>query len=597
MRYGPRWKGGFASRASKSEMISRRQLGWGLVAAAAVLMLGRVLALLVADHAWYAALGASPLWREKVYDLAIIHLASAVFAGLFALLNLYAIRRSIVSLAFPRRLGNVEFGEEVPERALDRAAFLLAVLVAIVMAFVVPDWQRLAALRLGTTFGESDPFFQMDLSFYTAWLPLETAVYVWALTLLVLVSALVIILYALTPSLRWQGRTFHVSARARRHLSVLACFFLFTMAWSYRLDGYELLISGSGPNRMFSYVDHQWLLPAYLSLSIGTVAAAVLVFVSGWMGRIRAGFFTISAVLIFSIALDLILPSVTQRLAATETPTAHERPYSATRAAFTARAYNLPRGNTSAVPHEVTRFSSFADSAKIARVMTLARDSALVYPGAYGAALVRGVRNAAAPTLGSGLRRLVHAWAEQRLDLLWSDFPNDTRIARNRDVRQRVRSLFPIFAQGSQVPPAYLGDTLTWVLELYSASSTYPLSKHFVLAGEELSYFRHSGTALVNSMTGRVTVVPSPSADPIAASWRTRFPENIRAGSADLLDALTATPRAAAPIAGNMTTSPSDTAFRAEVTRLYLRMRGALAAGDLKSFGAAYDSLGALIAR
>src|SRR5215212_6048314 len=168
-------------------MTSRRRLAWALAAAAAVLFFGRVLALLYADSAWYTALGAAPLWREKIHDLAVIHLTSAVFAGLFALVNLYAIRRSIVSLAFPRRLGNVEFGEEVPERTLDVAALVLAIAAAVVMSFVVPPWPQLAALRAGPTFGESDPFFQMDLSFYTTWLPLETALYVWMLTLLVLV--------------------------------------------------------------------------------------------------------------------------------------------------------------------------------------------------------------------------------------------------------------------------------------------------------------------------------------------------------------------------------------------------------------------------
>jgi hypothetical protein len=92
-------------------MTSRRRLAWALAAAAAILFFGRGLALLYADSAWYIALGASPIWHEKVHDLAVIHLASAVFAGSFALVNFYAIRRSIVSLAFPRRLGNVEFGE------------------------------------------------------------------------------------------------------------------------------------------------------------------------------------------------------------------------------------------------------------------------------------------------------------------------------------------------------------------------------------------------------------------------------------------------------------------------------------------------------
>ena len=92
-------------------------------------------------------------------------------------------------------------------------------------------------------------------------------------------------------------------------------------------------------------------------------------------------------------------------------------------------------------------------------------------------------------------------------------------------------------------------------------------------------------------------LVPAPSPDPIAMAWRARFPSNFRAGAPDILDALTATPRipAASYVAGG--SAATDSVFRSEVTRLYLRMRGALAAGDLKAFGAAYDSLGMLVGR
>ena len=231
---------------------------------------------------------------------------------------------------------------------LDRAAFILAAAVALVMSLFVPSWDKLAIVRLAPRFGEMDPFYQMDIGFYIGWIPLETAVYVWCLTLLVLVGALVIALYALTPSLRWHRGSFHVSVRVRRHLAVLASLFLLTMAWSYRLDGYELLVEGSGSDGMFSYVDHQWLIPAYVSLTVATVAASALVFLSGWLGQVRAGFFTISAVLIFAVALDLILPSVVRRLADVDVATANQRPYEATRAAFTSRAYGLPRGSREA---------------------------------------------------------------------------------------------------------------------------------------------------------------------------------------------------------------------------------------------------------
>lgn len=588
-------------------MIPRRRLAYGLALAAAILFFGRALALIYAEYAWYNALGAVALWRERTYDLFAIHTVSAVFGGLFALVNLSAIRRSIISLAFPRRLGNVEFGEEVPRRILDGAAFVLSAAVAIVMAFMVPRWERLAMLRLRTTFGESDPFYQMDLGFFTSWIPLERAVYVWCLTLLVVVSALVAGLYALTPSLKWHGGAFHVSARARRHLSILAALFLVTMAWSYRLDGYALLMHGSGPEGMFSHVDHQWLIPAYLSLSIGTLAAAALVLLSGWTGRMRAGFFTISAVLIFSITLDLVLPGVVRRLAGGGAANSRERPYVATRAAFTARAYGVPReadrtarfGNAPfsppAAPQEVRRFSTFADSARVARAVTAAGDSVLVYPGASGAALVGRGHGIAAPRLGHGITRLAHAWSEQRLDLAWSDRPADTRVARRRDVRERIGALMPLYAQGNHIAPVYVGDTLVWLLELYSASDSYPLARRYTLAGEERSYFRHSGTALVNSMTGRLTVVPALGPDPIAMAWRARFPANIRAGNRDLLDAVTAAPTSSGGFPTPAIIPATDSAYHSEVTRLYSRMRGALSAGDLAGFAAAYDSLGAVI--
>src|SRR6266705_2149458 len=108
-------------------MTPGRRLLIGLAAAAAVLLLGRALALVYADYAWYDALGARPLWAEKAADITAIRVFSSAFAGLFALVNLFSIRRSIVSLAFPRRLGNVQFGEAVPARYLDRSVVALSV--------------------------------------------------------------------------------------------------------------------------------------------------------------------------------------------------------------------------------------------------------------------------------------------------------------------------------------------------------------------------------------------------------------------------------------------------------------------------------------
>jgi uncharacterized membrane protein (UPF0182 family) len=578
-------------------MNRRRRVAVGLVVAAALLLIGRGTAVAYTDFAWYRALGAVPLWRERAYDVISLHALSFVCAGFFAFANLSAIRRSIVSLAFPRRMGNVEFGEAVPGRYLDRAVVILSLAIATAMSFVVPPWPQLALVRADPRFGERDPFYQNDLGFYIASLPLESRAYAWTLTLLLLVSLVVISLYALTPSLRLHEGVFRVSVYVRRHLAALASLLLVLMAWSYRLDGFKLLTQGSGPDGMFSYVDHQWLIPAYLSLSVGVVAAAALVLASGWTGQLRLSFFTISGVLIFSVALDLILPSAVRRMSSAGELSDRQRPYEATREAFTRRAYSPPTGDgrNSSPPGEVTRFVAYADSARIRALVNAARPGILVYPGAHGAAIALNGRAVPAPQLGTGLQRLAHAWSERRLDLAWGSLPANARIVSNRDVRSRARALAPVFTQGSNVPAMFFADTLVWIVELYSASTRYPLSRHYVIAGNEWSYFRHAGTMLINSRTGRALIVPPVAVDPIAAAWRTRFPELFRAGSRDILDALT--PYPAAPAVRAAAHPSADSAFRSDVSRLYARMRAALAVGDLKAFAAAWDSLGTVVGK
>src|SRR5947207_6450634 len=260
---------------------TRRRLLIGVVIAAAVLVGGRAASALYADYTWYAALGAAPLWSERVGDLLLIYGIGSVIAVLIAFLNLSALGRSIGVLTLPRRLANVEFGEAVPRKYIDRFALVLSVAIAAALTPALPDWTLLALARLGVSFRETDPYFQHDLAFYTTWLPFEKAAYSWATLLTVTVSIVVVILYSLTPGLRWERAGLRMSVRVRRHLSVLAALLLLITVWSYRLQSYDLLIRGSGEEGFFSYVDHQWMLPGLLLLSIATAAAAITVLLSG----------------------------------------------------------------------------------------------------------------------------------------------------------------------------------------------------------------------------------------------------------------------------------------------------------------------------
>ena len=574
-------------------MRPRRRLLIGVVIAAVLLVGGRALSLLYADYAWYGAMGAGPLWSERAGDVLLIYGMGWVVAVLLSFINLSALGRSIGSLTLPRRLANVEFGEAVPRKYLDRFAFILSVAIAAALTPALPSWPLLALARLPVNFRESDPYFRHDLGFYTTWLPFEKALYSWAMLLVVSVSVLVVILYSLTPGLRWERAGLRMSAHVRRHLSVLAALLLMITMWSYRLESYDLLIRGSGEQGVFSYVDHQWLLPGLLLLSMATAAAAITVLLSGWTGQLRTSFVAVTVIVILSVTVQEIVPLIVRRFTPTTLQATRERPYVATRAEFTRRAYALNTSSNAALSKSAVSAALDSVSASAAGQQLLRQDS-LAYPGARGLVVVSDAQlDVAGPRLGDGLSRLGYVWAYQSFDLLSDSIPRRARLITVRDVRSRVHQLAPIFAHGSMVEAMFHADTLYWKIELYSASSNYPLSQHFVLAGEDRSYFRHASTALVNARTARVMIAADPEPDPISQAWTTAFPNSADYRAPGIARELTTGPWEPVSAEEGVAT---DSTFRASVTRLYNRMRAALAAADLKAFGIAYDSLGALIA-
>src|SRR5215210_7304724 len=573
--------------------MPRRRLLIGVVIAAALLVGGRAVSTLYADYTWYTAMGATPLWTARAGDLLLIYGIGSVVAVFVAFVNLSALGRSIGTLTLPRRLANVEFGEAVPRKYLDRFAFILSLGIAAAVMPALPGWTSLELARLGVRFRESDPYFQRDLGFYTTWLPFEKSVYAWAMLLIVGVSIVVVGLYSLTPGLRWERAAVRMSVRVRRHLSALAGLLLLITMWSYRLESYDLMIRGGGEQGVFSYVDHQWLLPGLLLLWIATAAVAITVLLSGWTGQLRTSFVAVTAIVLLSISIQEVVPLLVRRLTPNEVQMVRERPYVATRADFTRRAYDssVATGDASGTSTVSAMLDTVGTSVPAQQLL---RQDSLVYPGARGVVVVIDPQlDVAGQRLGEGMSRWAYAWASQWFNLLADSVPRRARLVSTRDARNRIRALAPVFAQGSGFEPMFHADTLYWKIELYSASSNYPLSQHLVLSGEERSYFKHAATALINARTARVMIAADPSPDPISLAWMTRFPNSADYRAPGIARELTTTPWepvASAPIAS------SDSAFKAAVTRLYNRMRAALAAANLREFGIAFDSLGALIA-
>jgi uncharacterized membrane protein (UPF0182 family) len=129
--------------------------------------------------------------------------------------------------------------------------------------------------------------------------------------------------------------------------------------------------------------------------------------------------------------------------------------------------------------------------------------------------------------MGGFLRRILISF--ERGDLAKVPFSDDvnaeSRLLIRRNVRERVAALAP-FLTFDQDPYMVVGEDgrLTWVMDAFTSSDSYPYSTHYAVDGQTINYMRNSVKAVVDAYDGTTTFYVFDSEDPILAAWRGIFP-------------------------------------------------------------------------
>jgi uncharacterized membrane protein (UPF0182 family) len=125
------------------------------------------------------------------------------------------------------------------------------------------------------------------------------------------------------------------------------------------------------------------------------------------------------------------------------------------------------------------------------------------------------------------LRRVLIAF--DRGDLAKLPFSDDvnaqSRLLMRRTVRERVTALAP-FLTFDQDPYIVLGEDgrLSWILDAFTQSGSYPYSTHYSVDGQPINYMRNSVKVVVDAYDGTTTFYVFDSQDPILAAYRAIFP-------------------------------------------------------------------------
>jgi uncharacterized membrane protein (UPF0182 family) len=133
--------------------------------------------------------------------------------------------------------------------------------------------------------------------------------------------------------------------------------------------------------------------------------------------------------------------------------------------------------------------------------------------------------------MGGFLRRVLLAF--DRGDVAKVPFSDDinadSRLLMRRNVRDRVAALAP-FLTFDQDPYIVVGDDgrLSWIIDAFTSSDTYPYSTHNNLAGDEVNYVRNSVKVVIDAYDGTVTFYVFDGTDPLVTAWRRIFPGMFR---------------------------------------------------------------------
>jgi uncharacterized membrane protein (UPF0182 family) len=137
--------------------------------------------------------------------------------------------------------------------------------------------------------------------------------------------------------------------------------------------------------------------------------------------------------------------------------------------------------------------------------------------------------------LGGFLRRII--LATDRGDLGKLPFSDDvtpqSRLLMRRNVRERVATLAPFLTYDSD-PYIVLGDDgrLSWMMDAFTVSDTYPYSTHYHLGNDLINYMRNSVKVVIDAYDGTTTFYVFDNDDPIIAAYRGIFPSLFKDASA-----------------------------------------------------------------
>jgi uncharacterized membrane protein (UPF0182 family) len=308
------------------------------------------------DVLWFREVGFSDVFWSILRTKVLLGIAFglAFFVLLYA--NLWIVRR--ITPRYRALTPEQEVIERYRMQFEPYIRWLLPLFALVIAVFVgigvTGQWQTYLLWRNGSglTFGNPEPLFDRDPSFYVFSLPWLKFMQGWLFSALVGVTLLTALAHYLWGGIRPQAPAIgeKVSPQVKAHLSVLLGLIMLTKAWGYYLGQFDLLTSTRGVVVGASYTDVNAQLPALRILVFIAIACAILFLVNirlrGWALPVIA----VGLLALVSIIAGAAYPAFVQRFRVDPQEFQREQPFIVDNIEATRRAFQLDGVTTQARP-------------------------------------------------------------------------------------------------------------------------------------------------------------------------------------------------------------------------------------------------------
>src|SRR4051812_4431019 len=300
------------------------------------------------DYLWFDETGFTEVFWTELQSRALLFAVAGVATGGLTALAIYLAYRFRPTF---RPMSLEQQNLERYRQSLEPRAGLVLTAVAVVLGLFAGftaqgNWEKWLTFRNSTNFGQKDPQFGLDLSFFVFEYPFYRLVlgFAFAIAILALIGSLVT--HYVFGGLRLQTPGQKLTAAARVQISVLLGVFVALKAVGYWLDRYGLVYSDRGD--VFtgaSYTDvNALLVPKTILVFVAAVCA-----IAFFANIVVRNFLLPAAALVLLLASSLVIgvayPAIVQQFVVKPSANEKEAPYIERAIEMTRQAYNLVDGD------------------------------------------------------------------------------------------------------------------------------------------------------------------------------------------------------------------------------------------------------------